>query len=170
MAMDPDEPRDRTNAENEKIEKAQERSEPTHRVGYKNPPIENRFKPGVSGNPSGTRKAPRSSLKDIFLEVAYKPKQIKNDKGELENITNIEATVLAISVNALKNPAIRNLVLLQTLNHEERLPPAEQQERISKTPNGAVFNFAISEEEVGLIEALKNALAQYLDIGSDKVA
>jgi Family of unknown function (DUF5681) len=43
--------------------------EPHDRIGYGNPPKHSRFKPGISGNPKGRPKVPRSlgSAVDAFL-------------------------------------------------------------------------------------------------------
>jgi hypothetical protein len=45
-------------------------SNPAKPVGYKNPPIETRFKKGQSGNPSGRPRQPRRLADDLQRELA----------------------------------------------------------------------------------------------------
>ena len=42
---------------------------PAAPVGYQHPPIENRFPPGQSGNPSGRRRGSRNRLNERFLDA-----------------------------------------------------------------------------------------------------
>jgi Family of unknown function (DUF5681) len=41
-------------------------------VGYKNPPVETRFKKGESGNPKGCPRKPRDLAKDVARELRRK--------------------------------------------------------------------------------------------------
>jgi hypothetical protein len=51
-------------------------AESEYKVGYGKPPLETRFKPGVSGNPNG-RKAGRPNFKTIVERVAHRKVPIR---------------------------------------------------------------------------------------------
>jgi hypothetical protein len=78
-------------------------------VGYKRPPVERRFKKGVSGNPAGRpRKAKRSrygaavaELDDILLEEALRPIQIR-ENDQVTELPMIQAVLRSLGVSALK--------------------------------------------------------------------
>ena len=42
---------------------------PGPHLGYPHPPVENRFKPGQSGNPAGRRRGSRNRLNERFLDA-----------------------------------------------------------------------------------------------------
>jgi Family of unknown function (DUF5681) len=61
---------------------------PEYQVGPGRPPMEYRFKPGQSGNPTGAKKKPRRQTPDVkaLLEEALNA-QIRVKEGEKERIT-----------------------------------------------------------------------------------
>jgi hypothetical protein len=86
----------------------------SYEVGYKKPPVATRFKTGQSGNPSGRPKAsvnqaprklsyklPQETLKDTFLEEAYRMVNINTGKGD-EEIPIARAVIRALGVKAAK--------------------------------------------------------------------
>jgi hypothetical protein len=90
-----------------------------YEVGYGKPPVETRFKPGQSGNPSGrprgARKKPavpslnEERLKSIILEEAYRTISINDVHGQV-SIPMAQAIVRSLAVNAAKgNPRAQRL-------------------------------------------------------------
>jgi hypothetical protein len=59
------------------------RSDGTHAVGYKRPPVDRQFKPGQSGNPKGRPKG-RKNLKTIVVEALHKKVKVRDKMGRLE--------------------------------------------------------------------------------------
>ena len=87
------------------------RPSPNYEVGYGRPPVQSRFKPGQSGNPSGrprgSRKKPKipalneERLKIIVLEEAYRSIRI-NDADRQVSIPMAQAVIRSLAVNAAK--------------------------------------------------------------------
>lgn len=91
----------------------------SYEVGYAKPPVETRFKPGQSGNPSGrprgAKKKPavpslnEERLKSIILEEAYRTISINDVHGQV-SIPMAQAIVRSLAVNAAKgNPRAQRL-------------------------------------------------------------
>lgn len=81
-----------------------------YEVGYGKPPEATRFKPGKSGNPKGRPKGSRNRkpgdavigrLKDVILEEAYRPIQVR-EGGELMEIPAVQAALRSLGVQAAK--------------------------------------------------------------------
>lgn len=78
-------------------------------VGYGKPPKETRFSPGVSGNPRGRPKGSRNKpkslgherLKEIVLEEAYRPVQVRDGDGQI-SVPIAQAVVRTLGVKAAK--------------------------------------------------------------------
>jgi|GEM_PF-3343972 len=69
-------------------------------VGYKHPPLHTRFKPGVSGNPSGRRKDSKN-FKTLLNAILNE--QISLQQGsESRKITKAEAIMRRLIIGALK--------------------------------------------------------------------
>jgi hypothetical protein len=77
-------------------------NEPSYEVGYKRPPVSTRFKPGVSGNPSGRprRIKVRNIGRDI-LESFLEPVRM-NDGNTVRRVPGIVALQKKILNDALK--------------------------------------------------------------------
>jgi hypothetical protein len=79
------------------------------RVGYCNPPVHSRFKPGQSGNPSGRSKSSQN-LKTLFNKVLEEEISLR-EGADVRRITKAEAIVRGVVVGALKGDA-RNTAIL----------------------------------------------------------
>ncbi len=60
-------------------------------VGYCNPPVHTRFKPGQSGNPAGRPKGPRSLARDLY-EILREP--ITVGEGETRETLSTQRSIL----------------------------------------------------------------------------
>jgi hypothetical protein len=72
-----------------------------YEVGYGKPPKHSQFKSGQSGNPSGRRKKPRESLRELLLREGEKRHRL------VLNGKEVSRTRLQISVLALWNKAMK---------------------------------------------------------------
>jgi hypothetical protein len=79
------------------------------KVGYCNPPLHTRFKPGESGNPSGRAKGSQN-LKTIFNKVLDEEISLR-EGSEVKKVSKAEALVRGMVVGALKGDQ-RNLSML----------------------------------------------------------
>lgn len=107
--------------------KAVPEAAPSYEVGYKKPPVATRFKKGQSGNPSGrpktkpkqtqhklTYELPPETLKDTFLEEAYRLVNINTGNGD-ESIPIARAVIRALGVKAAKGHVYAQRLFAQTL-------------------------------------------------------
>lgn len=84
-------------------------TESTYDVGYAKPPVETRFKKGMSGNPRGRPKGAKNKLpalheerlKEIVLQEAYREITVQ-DAGRSVTIPMAQAVIRAMAVNAAK--------------------------------------------------------------------
>ncbi len=88
-------------------------------VGYKNPPVEHRFKKGKSGNPTGRPKkakaqrasgSPFTELDGILLAEAMRPVKVREDDQVVE-IPMIQAVVRSLGFAAVKGDRRSQLAL-----------------------------------------------------------
>src|SRR5262245_35547279 len=79
------------------------------RVGYGNPPVHSRFKPGQSGNPKGRAKGSQN-LKTLFTKVLNEQISLR-EGSEVKKISKAEALVRGMVVGALKGD-VRNTAML----------------------------------------------------------
>lgn len=79
------------------------------KVGYRNPPVHTRFKPGQSGNPSGRRKGSQN-LKTLFNKILNEEVSLR--EGErVKKISKAEAVLRGVVVGALRGDT-RSLAML----------------------------------------------------------
>ena len=105
--------------------------EKPYRVGYRRPPAETRFKPGVSGNPKGRRKkAPRFS--DVTEQVLNKKIEMRIGDRVLR-ISNREALVLTAVRQALTGKPRLLSVLPAIMRFEDEKLQSENDAGVSMT-------------------------------------
>ena len=94
---------------------------PTYGVGYRRPPTHSRFRPGVSGNPSGRPKG-TPNLKTLFDRILNEEVSLR-EGSEVRKVTKAEAVVRGLVLGALKGDmrSLRTLFRLaeQTGQFEE---------------------------------------------------
>jgi hypothetical protein len=79
------------------------------RVGYRSPPVHSRFKPGVSGNPSGRRKGSQN-LRTLFDKILNEEVSLR-DGDKVKKISKAEAILRGVIVGALRGDT-RSLAML----------------------------------------------------------
>ena len=72
-------------------------------VGYKRPPEHSRFKPGVSGNPSGRPKG-IPNLKSLFNQILKEQISLR-EGSDVRKVTKAEALIRGLVLGALKGDA-----------------------------------------------------------------
>ena len=103
-------------------------------LGYKQPPIQNRFKPGQSGNPKGRRKSVPEDFSDIVSRKMLS-KAIDPATGKTLKITNLEA-ILSVAIDQAaqgdKQATANVLRLIQTADvvKETKYNVEEQKRRM----------------------------------------
>src|SRR4051812_14870109 len=78
-------------------------SDTGYSVGFCHPPLHTRFKPGVSGNPSGRAKGSKN-LKSLFHKILNEQIPLI-DGSQSKNVTKAEAIMRRIIIGALKGDA-----------------------------------------------------------------
>ena len=80
-------------------------------VGYRRPPLHTRFKPGVSGTPSGRAKGSQN-LKTLFDRILRE--EISLREGEVtKKITKAEAILRGLVVGAMKGDSRSQMTLFR---------------------------------------------------------
>jgi hypothetical protein len=88
---------------------ASEASQPQLPVGYKNPPVHSRFKPGESGNPTGRAKG-SENLKTLFNKILSEEVSVREGAG-VRKVSKAEALLRGVVLGALKGDP-RNMAML----------------------------------------------------------
>ena len=81
------------------------------KVGYRSPPVETRFKPGKSGNPSGRRKGSQN-LKTLFDKILNEEVSLR-DGDKVKKISKAEAILRGVVVGALRGDTRALAMLLR---------------------------------------------------------
>jgi hypothetical protein len=71
-----------------------------YQVGYKRPPAQTRFKPGVSGNPSGRPKG-TANLKTLFNRILKEEVSLR-EGSQVRKVSKAEALMRGLVLGALK--------------------------------------------------------------------
>lgn len=95
-------------------------------VGYKKPPLENRFEKGKSGNPKGRKKgskntpksAPDDGIRSIILDEAYRELSIR-EGDKTVTIPVAKAVVRSMAVNAAKGNTRAQKLFSEMLSRTE---------------------------------------------------
>ena len=90
-----------------------------YEVGYGKPPIEGRFKPGISGNPKGRPKRQPSAVADHIDDVLAKPMSFR-EKGRQRVGTRAEVILKVIIDRALAGDLSAAQDLLRLIRQAER--------------------------------------------------
>jgi hypothetical protein len=83
------------------------------KVGYKSPPVHSRFKPGVSGNPSGRRKGSKN-LKTLFNDLLGEEISVREGTSA-KKMTRAEALARGLVVGALRGDSQSLALLLRVV-------------------------------------------------------
>jgi hypothetical protein len=74
--------------------------QPGYEVGYRRPPVRTRFKPGVSGNPSGRPKG-SPNLQTLFNKILKEQVSLR-EGAEVRKVSKAEAILRGLVVGAMK--------------------------------------------------------------------
>ena len=84
-----------------------------YRTGYKHPPVEHRFKPGRSGNPSGRPKGARSMPEEV--RAALRKTVTVTEDGRRRKISVLEAALRRLVEQAVAKGELRAIQQILTL-------------------------------------------------------
>jgi Family of unknown function (DUF5681) len=96
-------------------------------LGYKKPPPQHRFKPGVSGNPSGRPKRSTTDLASIIVDVLSAPIEYQ-DGGKLKTASARDLNVMMLVKRAVNGDVDAALALLRTRDQAEQRGSAETEQ------------------------------------------
>lgn len=132
----------------------------TYDVGFGKPPLESRFKPGQSGNPSGKRKSSggfkgpitQKRLDKLFLEDANRPFPIRDGEKSRDE-PFVKAVIRSVGLHAIKgNAAAQKNYIAAVAAAEKSLP---------SSPSGmAEYDLSklTESEAITLMELLSKAI------------
>jgi uncharacterized protein DUF5681 len=102
----------------------EEQPEPPYRVGYRRPPLETRFRPGVCGNPRGRPKGERTLAS--VVTAALKERVTISVNGRVRRVSKLEAAVRELVNRAAAGEARATQLLLALVKaHEADGPGGE---------------------------------------------
>jgi hypothetical protein len=84
-----------------------------YQTGYKQPPLEHRFKPGRSGNPSGRPKGARSMPEEV--RAALRKKVTVTEDGRRRKISVLDAALRRLVEQAIAKGDLRAIRQILTL-------------------------------------------------------
>jgi hypothetical protein len=130
-----------------------------HDVGYGKPPVQGRFKPGQSGNPSGKRRSSgnftgpitQKRLHELFLEDAHRPFPIR-DGDKSKNELFVKVLIRSLGLHAVKGSVAAQKQYLAAYAAAVGAVPSEQK-------NMEVYDLSnlTEREAVQLMELLLKA-------------
>jgi hypothetical protein len=94
-----------------------------HKVGYRRPPIATRFKPGMSGNPSGKRKA-RLTLSQRLDRILAETVKV-TEGGKSKRMTREEVFLRQTVTRAIAGDRQFGRLMLDYLGRRQAAVPAE---------------------------------------------
>jgi hypothetical protein len=94
-----------------------------HKVGYRRPPVATRFKPGMSGNPSGKRKA-RATLSQRLDGILAEGVSV-TEGGKSKRMTKEEVFLRQMVTRAIGGDRQFGRLLLDYLERRQENMPAE---------------------------------------------
>jgi hypothetical protein len=95
-----------------------------YQIGYKKPPAQHQFKPGVSGNPPGRRKRSPTDLAAIIVDGLNAPIEYQ-EGGQVRTASGRDLNVMMLVKRAVKGDVDAALALLRTRAQAERRGSAE---------------------------------------------
>ena len=82
-------------------------------IGYRKPPVANRFKKGSSGNPKGRPKGSKNFA--TLLEKELKQTVVVNENGKRRKVTRLQAIVKRLVAGALQGEPKPLMTMLEIL-------------------------------------------------------
>ena len=118
-------------------------------VGYARPPVDTRFKKGISGNPEGRKKGAKNKmptlkeerLKAIVIEEAYRTIKVNEGKKQV-TMSIAEAIIRSVAVTAAKGQSRSQKIFLALLTETER-----ERKRLHDEYMQTVIEYKVSWEE-----------------------
>jgi hypothetical protein len=95
-----------------------------YRIGYKKPPAQHQFKPGVSGNPPGRRKQSPTDLAAVIVDGLNAPIEYQ-EAGRIKTASGRDLNVMMLVKRAVKGDVEAALALLKIRAQAERRGSAE---------------------------------------------
>ena len=111
-------------------------------VGYGNPPVHTRFKPGQSGNPKGRRKGQRN-VHTVVAEALSQRITIR-EGNRTRSVTKLDAVILTMLTAALKGDAKAQaslIALLRSLGMTGEPPEVPTQEPFTADDQGLIADY-----------------------------
>jgi hypothetical protein len=96
-------------------------SKSTDEIGYKRPPVRSRFRPGVSGNPTGRPKGSQN-LGTLFHKILREEVSLR-EGNEVRKVSKAEAVVRAMVLSAMKGDPKNVVTLFRLAEHTGELAP-----------------------------------------------
>ena len=110
-----------------------------HKVGYKKPPRETRFKPGRSGNPAGRPKGAKNLAADLKEEL--EEKIVVSEGGTPLEITKQRAMIKTMFAKALKGDSRAAQVLINLKLGLDQIEGAKSDDMLSDDDKAVVDEF-----------------------------
>jgi hypothetical protein len=97
---------------------------PDNPIGFKKPPAQHQFKPGMSGNPRGRPKRNPTDLAAIIVDVLNAPIEYQ-DGGKIKTASGRDLNLMMLVKRAVKGDVDAALALLDVRDQAERRGSAE---------------------------------------------
>jgi Family of unknown function (DUF5681) len=128
---------------------------PTYKVGNKKPPLQTRFKPGQSGNPSGRPKG-RSNFRTTVLKE-FRKSTPATINGKPIKVTNEDLFARSLIKDAITKGPQSKVLMLNILSQQEAHEAAEAEARKKAAVAEPVRKFDWTEEQEKLFRELASA-------------